>query len=149
MVTETRQTLLIALQGCDGGLNVMPCPPSVPKKHRFQGGLIYSPMMEIEGRVLAPAGLSGRRMRIWLNQLQAWHFSRHAPAYIGDLYDRTDERPGGGLEASLYIPKDAWLTALTCLSTIWDRLELTGADGHGDSVRLLSFSFSSHGPLSL
>lgn len=146
MLTEARQDFLVELRRCDGGLSVLPCPPSVPKKHRFQGGLIYSRMIEIDGQVLEPQGLSGRRIRIWLTRLEEWHFSRRAPTHIGDLCDRTGQLPGGGLEASLYIPKDACLTTVGCLSTIWRRLELTGVDGSGDSMSLVSFSFSSGGP---
>jgi hypothetical protein len=123
----------------------MPCPPSVPKAHRFQGGLIYSRMIDIEGRVLAPQSLANRRMRIWLDKLERWHFSRSDPPHIGDIYDRTGELPGGGLETTLYIPKDAWPMAVECLHTIWRHLSLTGADGNGREMRLVAFSFSAGG----
>ncbi|MDO8801822.1 hypothetical protein [Phenylobacterium sp.] len=146
MLTDARQDFLIELRGVDGGLGLMPCPPSVPKAHRFQGGLIYARMIEIEGRVLAPEGLADRRMRIWVDQLESWHFSRSEPLHIGDIYDRAGELPGAGLEATLYIPKDAWLTATICLSTVWRRLRLTGANGDGRSMRLVDFSFSSGDP---
>lgn len=146
MPTEARQDFLVELRGYDGGLGLMPCPPSVPKAHRFQGGLIYSRMIEIEARVLAPQALAGRRMRIWLDQLERWHVSRHEPPHIGDIHDRTGELPGGGLEATLYIPKDAWLTAMSCLSTVWRRLRMTGADDDGGRMRLVDFSFSSGEP---
>ena len=128
MLTEVRQDFLVELGCSDGGLSILPCPPSIPKAHRFQGGLIYSRMIDIEG------------------QLETWHFSQHSPPYIGTICDRTDELPGGGLEVSLYVPKDAWLTAVGCLSTVWRRLELTGADGDGDSMRLVNFAFLSGGP---
>ena len=101
MLTEARLEFLIELRGYDGGLGLLPCPPSVPKAHRFQGGLIYSRMIEIEGRVVAPEGLAGRRMRIWLDQLESWHFSRSEPPQIGDIYDRAGELPGAGLETTL------------------------------------------------
>jgi hypothetical protein len=146
MLTEARQDFLIRLRRFDGGLGVLPCPPSVPKAHRFQGGVIYTRMIEIEGQMLAPQRLAGRPIRVWLTPLEKWRFSRRAPPHIGDLYDRTGELPGGGLEASLCIPNDAWLTAVDCLSTVWRRLELTGADGDGGSMRLVSFSFSSGMP---
>lgn len=146
MLTEARQDFLVELRRSDGGLGVLPCPPSVPKAHRFQGGLIYSRMIDIEGRVLGPQGLAGRRMRIWLDQLESWHFSRRDPPHIGDIYDRTGELPGGGLETTLYIPKDAWPTAVYCLNTIWRRLKLTGAKGEGRRMTLVDFSFSTDRP---
>ncbi|WP_340644966.1 hypothetical protein [Phenylobacterium sp.] len=146
MLTETRQDFLVELRGHDGGLGILPCPPSVPKAHRFQGGLIYSRMIEIEGRVVAPEGLADRRMRVWLDQLESWHFSRGQPPHIGDILDRTGELPGGGLEATLYIPKEAWVTAVCCLSTVWRRLRMTGANGDGRRMTLVDFSFSSDGP---
>lgn len=145
MLTEARLDFLIELHGYDGGLGLMPCPPSVPRAHRFQGGLIYARMIEIEGRVVAPEGFSGRRMRIWLDQLEGWRLSRGEPPRIGDICDRTGELPGGGLETTLYIPRDAWLPAVHCLGAIWRRLRLTGADGDGRRMRLVDFSFSSEG----
>ena len=143
MLTEARQEFLIELRACDGGTALLPSPPTTPKAHRFQDGLVRSDMLEIIGRVLAPAILEGRRMRIWLNRLERWHFSKHEPPYIGDLYDRTGELPGGGLGAMIYIPKDAWLPALHCLGTKWDRLGVTGADGDGRRMTVVDFSFSS------
>lgn len=143
MLAEARQDFIVELRRCDGGLHLLPSPPSVPKEHRFQGGLIYSRMIDIEGRVLAPHVLAGRSIRVWLSQLQKWHFSREAPPYLGVLSDRANELPGGGLEASLYIPADAWLPTVECLGTIWKRLRMTGIDGDGVAMALVDFSFSS------
>jgi hypothetical protein len=142
MATEALQDCMVELLGCDGGLHLLPAPGSTPKAHRFQGGLIYSVMIEIEGRVIAPPALAGRRMRVWLSKLKRWHFSRTRPAYIGTLSDRTGELPGGGLEVSLYIPEDAWQTAVACLNTIWRRLKLNGVENEDGSVTILEFSFS-------
>jgi len=99
-------------------------------------------MIDIEGRVIEPDRLAGRRMRVFLSQLQWWHFSRTRSAYIGTLSDRTGELPGGGLEASLYIPQEAWLTAVTCLGSIWRRLRLNGVEHEDGRVTVLEFAFS-------
>lgn len=143
MLTEARQDFIVELRGVEAGLSVLPCPPSIPKAHRFQGGLIYSRSIEIEGRVLAPERLAGRRLRIWLGELEPERFMPGEAPQIGDIYDRVGEIPGGDLEATLYIPKDAWLTANFCLDTVWRRLKLTGVDGDGRRMRLVDFSFSS------
>ena len=143
MLSESRQDFAVALEGCDGGLGLLPCPPGVPKAHRFQGGLIYTRMIEIKGRMIAPQPMSDLRIRIWLSQLERWHFSRHEPPYIGDFYDRTGELPGGGLEAAIFIPKDAWSTSVLCLGTKWRRFDFIGVDGDGRRMRLAEFSFSS------
>jgi hypothetical protein len=135
MATEQPRDCVVEILGYDGGLRL-------PRAHRFQGRLIYSPSIEIEGRVIAPHALADRRIRIWLSQLERWHFSRTRPAYIGTLSDRTGEIPGGGLEAMLYVPKDAWLTAIGCLGTIWRRLKLNGVVNENGSVTILEFSFS-------
>jgi hypothetical protein len=142
MGTKTLQACEVEILSCDGGLHLLPAPTGVPKAHRFQGGLIYSPSIEIEGRVVGPQELSGRRIRIWLSKLERWHFSRVRPASIGDFSDRTDELPGGGLEAMIYIPKDAWETAIGCLGTVWRRLKLNGVENEDGSVTILEFSFS-------
>ena len=86
-------------------------------------------------------------MRIWLGQLERWRLMPGEPPNIGDIYDRTGELPGGGLETTLYIPKDAWLTANFCLDTVWHRLKLTGVEGDGRRMRLVDFSFSSGEPM--
>jgi len=142
MAAEELRDCLIEILSCDGGLHLLPAPRGLPRAHRFQGGLIYSPTITIEGRLLAPSAFEGRRMRIWLSQLNPWHFSRTRPAYIGNLSDRTGELPGAGLEATLYIPKDAWLTAVGCLGTIWRRLKLNGVEAEDGSMTIIEFSFS-------
>jgi hypothetical protein len=142
MPTEGSWDCLVEILSCDGGLHLLPAPNGLPRAHRFQGALIYSPSIEIEGRVIAPPALADRRLRIWLSQLERWHLSRTRPAYIGALSDRTGALPGGGLEAMLYVPKDAWLTAIGCLGTIWRRLKLNGVEHEDGSVTILEFSFS-------
>ncbi len=142
MASEELRDYVVEILSCDGGLHLLPAPNSLPPAHRFQGGLIYSPSVIIEARVVASPALAGRRMRIWLAQLERWHFSHTRPPYIGTLSDRTGELPGGGLEASLFIPKDAWLTAVECLGTVWRRLTLKGTENEDGSVTILEFSFS-------
>lgn len=100
-------------------------------------------MIEIKGRMIAPQHMFGLPVRIWLSQLEAWHFSGREPPYIGDFYDRTGELPGGGLEAAIYIPKDAWSTSVLCLGMKWRRLDFTGFEGEERQMRLVEFSFSS------
>lgn len=143
MLSESRQDFAVALEGCDGGLSLLPCPPGVPRAHRFQGGLIYTRMIEIKGRIIAPQPMFDLPVRIWLSQVERRRFSRREPPCIGDFYDRTGELPGGGLEAAIYIPKDAWSTSVLCLGTKWRRLDFTGVDGDGRRMRLVDLSFSS------
>ena len=143
MLNEAREDFIVELRGCDGGLSLMSSSPYIPRRYRFQGGLNYSPMIEIEGRVLAPQSLGGRRIRVWVSQLESWHFAKNQLPYIGYICDRTGELPGGGLEAALYIPEDAWLPAIGCLGATWRRLEITGADGDGRDMTIVDFSFSS------
>jgi len=132
----------VEILSCDGGLHLLPAPSGVPKAHRFQGGLIYSDLIEIEGRVVGPDELSGRRIRVWLSKLERWHFSRARPVFIGSFSDRSGELPGGGLEAHIYLPRDAWDTAIMCLGTIWRRIKLDGAGNEDGSMTVLEFSFS-------
>ncbi len=142
MQTEEHQDCIVEILSFEDGLHLLPARNGLPRAHRFQGGLIYSPSITMEGRVVGPDRLAGRQMRIWLSQLERWHFSRRRPPYIGLLSDRTGKLPGGGLEAMLYIPKDTWLTAIGCLGTIWRRLHLNGVENEDGSVTILEFSFS-------
>lgn len=142
MLTEARQEFAVDLLGCEGGFHLMPSPRGMPKAHGFQGQMIYSRMLELEGRVASPKPYAGKPMRIWLSRLERWHFERHRPAYIGDILDRSEELPGGGLEAVLYIPKDAWPTSTICLGGIWRHLRLSGVDGDGHRMTVVALSFS-------
>jgi len=142
MTIEAPHDCVVEILSWDGGFYLLPARESVPKTHRFQGGLIYSSMIDIEGRVIEPDRFAGRRMRIFLSQLRWWHFSRTRPAYIGALSDRTGELPGGGLEASLYIPEQAWSTAVTCLGAVWRRLRLNGVEHEDGHVTIREFAFS-------
>ncbi|WP_421936647.1 hypothetical protein [Phenylobacterium sp.] len=148
MLTEARQDFSLELRGSDGGLGLMSASRYTPRRHRFQGGLNYSLMIEVEGRMLAPQPMAGRRIRVWLCQLKSWHFAKHRHPFIGYICDRTGELPGGGLETMLYIPEDAWLPAIGCLAATWRRLDITGAEGNGRDMTLIDFSFSSDAPLS-
>jgi hypothetical protein len=143
LLVEPRLEFSVEIGGFNGGVALLPSPPTTPKAHRFQGGLIRSRMLEITGQVVRPEPLRGLRMRIWLDQLERWHFSRRGPPDIGELYDRTGELPGGGLGAMIYIPKDAWLPATQCLGTTWRRLSLTGVNGDGRRMTIVEFAFSS------
>lgn len=142
MPTDAPQDCIVEILSCEGGLHLFPASRWVPRAHRFQGGLISSPSITIEGSVVGPSGLAGRRMRIWLSQLEHWHFSRRQRPLIGYLSDRRGEIPGGDLEARLYIPRDAWLTAVGCLNMIWRWLKLNGVENEDGSVTILEFSFS-------
>ena len=146
MLTEAREDFIVELRGCDGGLSLMSSSPYIPRRYRFQGGLNYSPMIEVEGRMLAPQPMAGRRIRVWLCQLKSWHFAKHQHPFIGYICDRTGELPGGGLETMLYIPEDAWLPAIGCLAATWRRLDITGAEGDGRDMTLIDFAFSSDVP---
>ena len=141
MLTETEQAFLVELRGCDGGLTLMESHPLTPTQHRFQGGLLYSTMIEVAGRVLAPEPLVGHPMRVWVNQLPRQRRPRRLPD-IGDIYDRTGELPGGGLEVMLFIPEAAWLPSIHCLGTTWRRLTIRGVEGDGRRMRLVDFSFT-------
>jgi hypothetical protein len=144
MLTEARQEFLVELLSCNGGLSVLPSPPSLPEPHRFEGGLIYSRLLELGGRVLAPEIFRDRTMHIWLSQLNSWNLRRppRAPD-IGEIVDRTDELPGGGLEASLLVPQDAWPTCVQRLGAEWRTLAVRGVDGNGRRTTVIDFSFSS------
>lgn len=149
MLSEARQDFLIELIRWDGGLSLMPGRSGTPRLFQFQGGLIYSKLIEVQGQVLTPSELATRPMRIFLNPLETWDVTRSRPPDIGYICDRTGQLPGGGLEAFLKIPPDSWTTAIHCLSTVWRQLSLTGVNGDGQSMRLSEISFSSGDALSL
>jgi len=149
MLASARQEFVVELLSVDGGLSLLPSPPGMPKPHRFQGGLIYSRMLNVEGRLVSPEPLAGRRIRLWIAPLERQPLWRRRAPEIGYICDRTGDLPGGGLEAGIHIPEDDWLTSLHCLTTIWRSLRLAGIDGDGRQMRLAEYAFSSASSLML
>lgn len=143
MLASARQEFVVELLSVDGGLSLLPSPPGMPKPHRFQGGLIYSRMLNAEGRLVSPEPLAGRRIRLWVSPLGRQPLWRRRTPEIGYISDRAGDLPGGGLEAGIRIPEDDWLTSLQCLTTIWRSLRLAGIDGDGRQMRLAEYAFSS------
>lgn len=96
MLVSARQEFVVELLSVDGGLSLLPSPPGMPKPHRFQGGLIYSRMLNAEGRLVSPQPLAGRRIRLWIAPLERQPPWRRRTPEIGYICDRAGDLPGGG-----------------------------------------------------
>lgn len=143
MLARARQDFVVHLLSVDGGLSLLRSPPGMRKAHRFQGGLIYSRMLHVEGRLVSPEPLAGRRIRLSTSPLERQPLWRLRAPEIGCICERTGDLPGAGLEAGVHVPEGHGLPSLQCLTTIWRTLRLTGVDGDGRQMRLAENACSS------
>ncbi|HEY8573122.1 hypothetical protein [Phenylobacterium sp.] len=113
---------LIEIDTWDGTLHVGLSSDAIPLEYRFQGGLMYVRSLNVQGRIVAPAPLRDRGIRIRLQP------------FAPDLEFSLDDNVG-----QLYLPRpderDFSLTLLLPQSALEFGDDATGAD-----VRNFSFS---------
>lgn len=122
------------------GLYVGLSHPSMPRRHRFQGGLMYNRSIEINGRIRAPNVHRGKTIQVWVSPFgRGLRFNARTDD-VGRFYsDRLGER-GPAFEAQLQIPEEGLSPVLICLGSVWKFIDIwTGRDR---SERVTAFSFA-------
>lgn len=133
--------ILAEILDWDGHLHVGLPPDSMPPEERVQG-LFFNRGFEIEARILAPREI--RDERLWARSLLVrseidLDGQRRS---VGRLYDRRSDSERGRFEASLVLPEDALLVALTCLASPWRYIHIWTPEIAGDEKPITDFSFS-------
>jgi len=117
--------------------------PLTPRRHRFQGGLMYTRGIEIDGRIRAPAVHRGKPIRVWVSTFDRKERFNAETADVGRFYvDRLGD-DGWPFEASLRLPEDALPNVLTCLGSVWKFIDIWIATDAPESA-VTMFSFSAH-----
>jgi hypothetical protein len=118
----------------------------MPRKYRFQGGLVYIPSIEIAGRIRAPGLHRGKQIRIWISTFgREVRFDARTDD-VGRFYKDRLGVDGPPFEASLRLPEDALSNALICLGSVWRFLDIwTATDEAESAVTIFSFSAADHG----
>ena len=142
--------LLIEIQKWDWSLHVGLSPASAPIEQRFQGGLLYTRGLDIEGQVVAPKTHRTKSIRIWISPLGPdIVFGLDELQDVGRLYYEADHLEGTDLVAKLFLPQDALENTITCLSSIWRYVHIwVGGDDTAPSP-ITDFSVSREIPKNL
>jgi hypothetical protein len=134
---------LIEIQSWDWSLHVGLCPTAMPAEQRFQGGLLYTRGLDIEGQVVAPKACRAKSIRIWLSpQGPDIVFGPDGLQDVGRFYCESG-RPGkADFEASLFLPESALESTMICLSSIWRYIHIWIDQDNIDPLPVTDFSFS-------
>lgn len=118
--------------------------PSMPRRHRFQGGLMYNRSIVIDARIRAPLPDRGKSIQIWLSPFGPERRFKAGTDDVGRLYaDRLDAR-GPAFEAQLQVPQDALSPAITCLGSVWKFIDVWTSKERPEAVTAFSFSAEVH-----
>jgi hypothetical protein len=133
--------LMVEIEEWNWSLYVGLSHPLTPPRHRFQGGLMYTRGIYIEGRVRAPSTHRGKHVRIFISTFgRKVRFDRRT-GDVGRFYKNRLGEGGPPFEASLSLPEDALSNALICLGSIWKFLDIWTATDESDSA-ITAFCFS-------
>ena len=143
MAGEPHDDFLIEIQSWHRNLSLLPRPPGVPRKHRFQDGLIFTNGLEMQGQVILPRLRHGQAIRIWTSQLQGRRAVARRLVDIGSIEQRSVTSPGAELLASIDLPS-ATLDAISIsLGSVWKYLRLSVEGDMESGARITAFAFVS------
>jgi hypothetical protein len=126
------------------GLQVGLSHPSMPRRQRFQGGLMYNRSIVVDGRIRAPLRCRDKLIQVWLSPFGRDVRFNASTDDVGRFYsDRIGAR-GPAFEADLQIPQDALPPALTCLGSVWKFIDIWTAKDRPEAVTAFSFSAEIH-----
>ena len=142
MPSDAAQEFLIEITGRNRSLHLLPSPPSLPKAHRFQGGLIYSSGLELQGRVVSPQLHTGQLIRIWTYEFRTDSAEARSEPYLGSLEHRSERSTDSEIIGSIYLPQGSLEASSVCLGAVWRylRMSVLGDLSHGASIRSFQFS---------
>jgi hypothetical protein len=100
--------LLIEIVNWDWALHVGMSSESTPPEYRFQGGLLYSRGIDIEGRIVAPTSQAGKVIRIWVSPVGSEiEFGPDGLDEVGQFREYPDQPRGREFEVTLLLPQDS------------------------------------------
>jgi len=119
--------------------------PRAIARQRFQGGLMYTRPIVIEGRIRAPNTYRGAQITVWISTFGRKVRFNARGGDVGRFYKDRMGEDGTPFEASLMLPEGALSNALICLGSVWKFLDIWTATDEADSlVTIYSFSAAIH-----
>lgn len=130
---------LIEIDWWDGTLHVGLSSDVIPIEYRFQGGLMYVRSLYLQGRIVAPASLRDREIRVWLQPFgPELEFSLEDN--VGQFYLPRPEENDFSL--TLLLPQSALEFAASCLTSAWKYLHVWTFDDDDAGADVKNYSFS-------
>jgi hypothetical protein len=126
------------------GLCVGLSHPSMPRKHRFQGGLMFNRSIVIEGLIRAPNIHRGRPIEVWVSPFGQEERFDARTGDVGRFWSGRLGAKGPPFEADLRLPEEALAPALTCLGSVWKLVDIWIAGEEADGARVTAYSFASN-----
>lgn len=142
MPNNTLQEFTIEIVDRDCDLHLLPSPSGVPKAHRFQGGLIYSPGLQFSGRVLIPHPHRGQAVRIWISEMSPGVIGFRDRLDLGSIEQRSLQPGENEILGSIYLPPATLEAASVCLGSVWKSICLSVVGNIAEHGSITSVSFS-------
>jgi hypothetical protein len=140
-LSDTR--LLVEIETWDWNLHVGLSPASAPPEDRFQGGLLYTRGLQIQGRVVAPKTHRSKTISIWISPIgPEVRFGEEGLKRVGQFYAYAEHSRGRNFGASLFLPEDSLSNAMICLSSTWRYVHLWVGEDLAGPQGIERFSFS-------
>lgn len=136
---------MVEIEEWNWGLYLGLSHPLTPRRHRFQGGLMYTRGIDLGGRIRAPGMHRGKAVRIWISPFGRKVRFNARTDDVGRFYrDRLGE-DSTPFEANLMLPENALSDALVCLGSVWKFMDIwTATDEAETAVTAFCFSDSIH-----
>lgn len=137
---------MVEIEEWNWGLYVGLSHPSMPRKHRFQGGLMFNRSIVIEGRIRAPTIHRGQLIQVWVSPFGQKERFDARTGEVGRFYSNRLGAKGPAFEADLRIPEEALAPSIACLTSVWRLIDIwtTSHSAEDASVRAFSFASSIH-----
>jgi hypothetical protein len=135
------QRFLVEIQDWNCSCFVELSPASTPAEFRFQGGLLFTSGLEIEGQVMDPPSARGKRVRLWISASKSEHDELDPVLGLGWIGERA---PHGIPEfhATLDLAGLDLPTAAACLAANWKFIRIDTPDPTRDGPNVTAFSFA-------
>ena len=134
---------LVEITGWEPDLHVGLPTPTLPRKYRFQGGLIYSKNVKIEGRVAAPFAQRGKRFQARTLVLDPdVRFKARGAESVGRLSRNPPEPGKPDFDATLMMPADALSFVVISLGSSWRYLHIWTMEYDDGTQAIRDYAFS-------
>jgi hypothetical protein len=120
----------------------------MPKSTLFQGWLLYTHALEVQGRIVSPATYHWKTVSFWISalpkEIRLTKADRAQPAFqrVGHFGETTSPDRRTDFTGSAIAPAEALPTTMAALGSVWKilQLEVTGDPRDGAAIEWFSFS---------
>ena len=142
--------VIVDITDWDCGMHVGMPPRRVPPADLFQGWLLYTRSIEVQGRIASPSIHRGKTVSFWIlpvpERVKVTKADRESPAFqrVGHFGETTSPDGHTDFVGSVHAPGEALPTMVAALGSVWRVLqfEVAGDPRNGGGIEWFSFSRS-------